>query len=405
MVDTAVAAAVAATLDHVLAGDSAVRAREEATAFDRLARGRQDRIVLLGSGGLGGRALAGLRAYGVEPLAFADNSIARQGTTIDGVRVMSPADAAREFGANAVFVVTIWGANSPHRFEHSRDQLRSLGCDVVVSFPQLFWKYPRATLPHYLMDLPHRLLEQKQDVRAAYDLWEDDVSRIEYVSQVRFRLLADFDGLAHPVTHPQYFPDDLFAWRSDEWILDGGAYDGDTVRTLVELHGDTFGHLHAFEPDPSNFAKLTAAVAALPPDLRVKFSCSQVALASEAGTLHLDALGNASSVTSSVAATGTIAVPAETIDTLIGDAHPTFLKLDIEGAETDALRGARRTIERDGPVLAICVYHRQDHLWSIPLMLRAWRDDYAFFLRPHNEEGWDLICYAVPRARLSRRAP
>jgi FkbM family methyltransferase len=393
-----------ASLDQLLAGDAAALARDERTVFDRLARGRQDRVVLLGSGGLGRRALAGLRAYGVEPLAFADNSIGRQGTTIDGVRVMSPADTAREFGANAVFVVTIWGANSPHRFEQSREQLRALGCDVVVSFPQLFWKYPRATLPHYLMDLPHQILEQKQDVRAAYDLCEDDASRVEYVSQVRFRLLADFDGLSHPVKHPQYFPDDLFAWRSDEWILDGGAYDGDTVRSLVALHGANFGHLHAFEPDPSNFAKLTAAVAALSAELQAKFTCSQVALASEAGTLHLDALGNASSATSVVAASGTIAVPAATIDTLIGDAHPTFLKLDIEGAEPDALLGARHTIERDGPVLAICVYHRQDHLWSIPLMLRAWRDDYALFLRPHNEEGWDLICYAVPRARLSRVA-
>jgi FkbM family methyltransferase len=395
----------AALLDHLLAGDAATLARDEAAAFDRLARGRQDRIVLLGSGGLGRRALAGLRAYGIEPLAFADNSIARQGTLVDGVRVISPADAAREFGANAVFVVTIWGANSPHRFEHSRDQLRSLGCDVVVPFPQLFWKVPRATLPHYLMDLPHRILEVKEDVRAAYDVWDDDASREEYVSQVRFRLLADFDGLAHPVKHPQYFPDDLFAWNNTEWILDGGAYDGDTVRTLIALHGSKFGHLHAFEPDPANFAKLTAVVAALPLELQRKITCSQIALASEAGTLHLDALGNASSVTSATAAVGTIAVPADTIDTLIGDGHPTILKLDIEGAEPDALLGAKRTIERDGPVLAICVYHRQDHLWRIPLMLRAWRDDYAFFLRPHNEEGWDLICYAVPRARLTRNVP
>ena len=400
-----VAPSNAATLDQLLAADATVVAGEEAMTFDRLARDRQDRIVLLGSGGLGRRALTGLRAYGVEPLAFADNSAARQGTTIDGVLVLSPADAAREFGATAVFVVTIWGANSPHRFEHSRAQLNALGCDVVVQFPPLFWKYPRATLPHYLVDLPHHILKQTQDVRAAYDVWEDDASRAEYVSQVRYRLLADFDGLAHPVQHPQYFPDDLFAWRSDEWILDGGAYDGDTVRTLVALHGANFGHLHAFEPDPSNFAKLTAAVAALPAVLQAKFTCSQVALASEAGTLHLDALGNASSVTSAVAASGTIAVPADTIDKLIGDAHPTFLKLDIEGAEPDALLGAQKTIRRDGPVLAICVYHRQDHLWSIPLMLRAWRDDYAFFLRPHNEEGWDLICYAVPRARLSRIAP
>lgn len=394
-----------AALDALLTDDAAQRAQDEVHTFDRLTRGRENRIVLLGSGGLGRRALAGLRAYSVEPLAFADNSVTRQGTTVDGVRVLSPAAAAREFGRDSVFVVTIWGANSPHRFAHSRDQLTALGCDIVVSFPSLFWKYPDATLPHYLMDLPHRILEQKRDVRAAYDLWEDDASRFEYLSQVRFRLLADFDGLAHPVKHPQYFPDDLFAWRSDEWILDGGAYDGDTVRALVELHGSNFGHLHAFEPDPSNFLKLTNTVAELPPALRAKFTCSQVALASEPGTLHLDALGNASSATSAVASSGTIAVPAETIDALIGDAHPTFLKLDIEGAEPDALHGARRTIERDGPVLAICVYHRQDHLWSIPLMLREWRNDYAFFLRPHNEEGWDLICYAVPRARLSRPVP
>ena len=84
---------------------------------------------------------------------------------------------------------------------------------------------------------------------------------------------------------------------------------------------------------------------------------------------------------------------------------PTFIKLDIEGFEIDALHGGRKTIERNAPVLAICVYHRQDHLWRIPLLLSELRNDYAFFLRPHNEEGWDLVCYAVPRARLTGTAP
>ena len=89
---------------------------------------------------------------------------------------------------------------------------------------------------------------------------------------------------------------------------------------------------------------------------------------------------------------------------LVGDGRPTFIKLDIEGFEIDALRGGRETIRRHGPVIAVCVYHFQDHLWKIPLLLREWRNDYALFLRPHNEEGWDLVCYAVPRGRLSRNA-
>jgi FkbM family methyltransferase len=385
-------------LDALLSCDPAARRVSERHEFDRLSGGRD--IVLMGAGGLGRRALAGVRRHGVEPLAFADNGLERQGTTLDGLPVLSPEAAADKFGRRAAFVVTIWGANRPHRFAHSRQQLQSLGCDVVCSFPALFWKYSDALLPFYLQDLPSRLLDDRDAVRRAFNLWEDAASRAEYVAQVRFRLTADFDGLAHPVQHKQYFPDDLFLWSEDEWIVDGGAYNGDTVRMVSTMHGERFGHVLALEPDPGNFIQLQATVAALSPAARAKVDCRQGALGSERSTLHLDATGTAASTTSVAPSAGTIAVSAETLDSLVAGARPTFIKLDIEGFEVDALEGARQTIERDAPILAICVYHRQDHLWRIPLLLRRWRDDYAFFLRPHNEEGWDLVCYAVPRARL-----
>ena len=89
-------------------------------------------------------------------------------------------------------------------------------------------------------------------------------------------------------------------------------------------------------------------------------------------------------------------------DELLEHEHPTFIKMDIEGAEPDALRGARATIARHRPILAVCVYHLQDHLWSIPLTLREMCGEYDFVLRPHNEEGWDLVCYGVPRERSRR---
>jgi len=47
----------------------------------------------------------------------------------------------------------------------------------------------------------------------------------------------------------------------------------------------------------------------------------------------------------------------------------------------------------------VSVYHQQNHLWRIPLFLKTLSPDYHFFLRPHNEEGWDLVCYAVPEER------
>jgi len=373
----------------------------EASEFDRLSRGRP--IVLMGAGGLGRRALAGLRRRALEPIAFADNG--RSGSSIDGVPVLSPQEAARQYGQSAAFVVTIWGAHLSHRFEHSREQLRTLGCDVVLPFPPLFWKLGDAVLPFYLQDLPSRAVEQRASVLAGYDLWADDRSRAEYVAQVGLRAAADFDRLPHPVPGGQYFPDDIFTWSDDEWILDGGAYDGDTVRALAQYRDNRYAHLLSVEPDPANFERLLASVAALPREIRQRVECRPVALGARRTTLHLEATGTAGSATATGASATSVAVEAETIDALVGSARPTYIKLDIEGFEPDALAGGRETIRRHAPVLAVCVYHLQDHLWRIPLMLRDWCPDASMFLRPHNEEGWDLVCYVVPPHRLVRRAP
>ncbi len=384
-------------LEALLARDADSLRRSERQAFDRFSRGRN--IVLMGAGRLGQRTLQGLREHGIEPLAFADNNPMRP-EVVDGLMVLDPASAAREFGRHAVFVVTIWGANSPHRFAHSRDQLTTLGCDLVCPFPLLYWKYAETLLPFYLQDLPSKVLDERDAILDAFELWSDDASRHEYVAQVRLRLDGDFDGLPAPVRYPQYFPPDLYTWSATERIVDGGAFDGDSIRALLSVRGDAFGHLLAIEPDPSNFQRLQQTVAALPASVRARIDVRRVALDARERTLHLEATGTAASATQSAEIAGAVTVAAAPIDRLVEGPAPTFIKLDIEGFEPEALEGARETIERHGPVVAVCVYHQQAHLWRIPLTLARWRDDFAFFLRPHNEEGWDLVCYAVPRARL-----
>ncbi len=82
------------------------------------------------------------------------------------------------------------------------------------------------------------------------------------------------------------------------------------------------------------------------------------------------------------------------------DEKPTYIKMDIEGYEASAIEGAREIIQQHQPVLAICVYHKQQDLWQIPLLMKSLCGDYQLFLRPHLDEGWDLVCYAIPRKRL-----
>ena len=78
---------------------------------------------------------------------------------------------------------------------------------------------------------------------------------------------------------------------------------------------------------------------------------------------------------------------------------PTFIKMDIEGAEIEALAGSTEIVSANQPVLGISSYHMPDHLWRIPLQIASMSNGYSFFLRPHNEEGWDLVTYAISRER------
>ena len=87
------------------------------------------------------------------------------------------------------------------------------------------------------------------------------------------------------------------------------------------------------------------------------------------------------------------------LDDALAGAEVSFIKMDVEGAELDALEGARAIITSQRPVLALSAYHRQDHLWRIPQMIRGMSDDYHLVLRAHRLDGWETVCYAIPEER------
>ena len=88
------------------------------------------------------------------------------------------------------------------------------------------------------------------------------------------------------------------------------------------------------------------------------------------------------------------------LDQVAAGERPTFIKLDVEGDELAALRGGRRTLEESQPVVAVCVYHRPEDLWSIPLFLHEALPAHSLFLRAHAWDGFELVAYAIPQARL-----
>ena len=342
-------------------------------------------LVLCGAGRLGRTTLRGLRAVGAEVLGFADNSPGMHGQQIDGCEVMSVDEAVRRHGREAVFVTTVYTARP------LRDQLTAMAVPVA-SARAVFFQHPAAFLPHAAVDWPESIATQAEDILEGLTVWADDASRTEYVAQVAWHTLAAVHVPPWTPAAQTYFPDGLVRLSDREVFVDCGAFDGDTLREFIRRQGDRFERLVAFEADPSNFRALEESIASLPPGMRERVVARRVAVHSERGTLRFSSAAGAGSA---VADRGDIEVEAEPLDDLLSDVGPTFIKMDIEGAEPDAIRGARRTLRVAAPTLAICLYHAREHLWQLPKAITEANPGYRLSLRRHSDECWETVAYAM----------
>jgi FkbM family methyltransferase len=368
---------------------------EEHYLDQALAADWKSNLLLFGAGPLGISTLHGLRRLGIPPIAFVDNRAELWGRTIDGVRVFSPADAVREFGVNVSFVVCIW------RSRVVMQQLAQLGCKSAVTFKGLFWKYPAEFLPNMRVDRPHLILESSDMVRRVFDALSDRDSRQEFTRQIEWLLQYEFDELPSLEYGEQYFEKDLFKLHNREVFVDCGAYTGDTFDGYLR-HNRRPLAFHGFEPDPDNFADLSEWRERQADALREQIHLYPYAASDRRKTLRFLPAG----VGSAADARGPLEIQAVTLDETLAEHSVTFIKMDIEGAELEALAGGARIIRNCRPVLAVCLYHRQDHLFAIPDKIKMLIPDCQLFIRRYGDQFGDVVCYAVPpeRGRCDRQA-
>jgi len=376
------------TVEHVLT--------REKTSFDQIASSFQNSLVLFGAGALGRFVLKGLRKAGVEPIAFADNDSRLWGARIDDLPILSPTDAVSVY-TEACFVVTVYHGAAVTR------QLRSLGCERIAPVAPLYWKYPDIFIPSSYFALPHEIVEQDHEIRAGYEVLSDDISRREFCEQILWRFRPDTEVLSpHLPEHETYFPDDLVAPLENEVFVDCGAFDGDSVRSFLAHRDNKFGKIYAVEPDPGNLEALRTWAASLEEGIGGRIVTLPYGISDRDATVFFRMTNTVGSTLLTDEKESSI--ECRKLDTLIAEMErPTYIKMDIEGAEPRALAGGADVLRSSQPVLAICVYHRCEHIWQIPSLIHSIFPGYRIFLRRYAEDCWEIVCYAVPPGRLVRK--
>jgi FkbM family methyltransferase len=390
---------VPSLVEELMSEPRDVTLERESSALERLLTECTGRVVIYGAGSTGRRTLACLRSIGVEPLAISDNDPERQRDGVVGAAVLRPEEAAARFGDSALFIVAIW--NAQHWYAETARELRKLGCTRVVPISSVYWRFAETFLPFFVIDLPNRVLDERDAVLRASRIWSDEQSSAEYLAHLRWRFQGDFEGLPGRPTHESYFADDIFE-LSRETLVDCGAYDGDTLASFLKRRGNDFIHIYAIEPSPEACGKLANFVSTLSPDIREKIGIHQIAVGAAPGVAHFDA---SSGVDSRISDAGTIVVNVEKLDSLCSDFPPTFVKMDIEGGEFGAIRGAEHIIKEARPILAICLEHFQHDLWRLPLLIHDTLPEYKMFLRTYEGDGWQTVVYAVPAERVLPHGP
>ena len=366
------------------------RARSEAYASERIPD--PTRVALYGAGNIGQETLRRLRAIGVEPVAYLDDTPSKQGAYKDGLQIVAPSRAVSLFGGDLGVLVTI--QNIKHSFRRTEARFRDEFGLRTLSFLGLPWRFPERIPSVHCMVPPESLLANASEILAFFDRLADDVSREEFVAQLRLRIFLDFDAI--PKVRPSaYFPPDVdLKVGKDATFIDAGAYDGDSLAAFLEAVGGSFREAIVIEPDAQNVERLQAFVAGLEPSVRDRIVLRTCAVGGAPGVLRFRASGDMNAALDEGGDQEVAVVP---LPDLVPERPGVYIKLDIEGAEPEALGASEKLIRAIRPTLAISAYHNPNDLWSLGLAVARQAEPYELFLRTHGVDGTDVVCYAVPQ--------
>jgi FkbM family methyltransferase len=205
-------------------------------------------------------------------------------------------------------------------------------------------------------------------------------------------IIPEAEMLFSAANGEQYFSLAEIPWGGEEVFVDCGVFDGASTLDFIdrcEKQGGTYSKVFSFEPDPANYLEAV--------DNLARFRDVKIF---NVGVGNHDGMAKflTRRASSCVGEAGTEEVRIVTLDKALEGERITFIKMDIEGCELDALRGAEKIIREQKPKLAVCVYHKFEDNWEIPGFIWSLNPEYRLFMRHYSKGLYETVLYALPQA-------
>lgn len=355
---------------------------------------KHERIVAFGAG-VGGKTLYNLlKKNGLDDrlIAWSDNNELKFGKTYmsDRLEVIRPFELVDRFGKNiCVFV-------SSSAYDLIKAQLLGYGIngDNIYLFNFAF------------MDLEYTdcefISDHMIDFERAYQKMADDKSKRIFEFILNYKITKNIEWLERmqPLVddeYYQYFDEGLFNFIKEESILDVGAYTGDTFEKFNNIYQENWNGYYGFEADKIIYEELKKIIKHQGKESNVH--TYNVAAWDKKTTLYFESNAGSSKMEKEITSLK-MAVEGDRIDDILQNAPISLVKMDIEGAELNALRGMEKLIKINKPILAICVYHLRDDYYRITDFIeQTLPGEYTFYFRQYRYTPTETVCYAIPKNR------
>jgi FkbM family methyltransferase len=268
------------------------------------------------------------------------------------------------------------------------------------------WSYTRAWAykKSYSSEMEMKRIEARaffeqntERVKYVSNLFYDDESKKTFNKIINFRQTGKKNDYISHGRQTQYFINDFFTYGKNEVYIDCGAYDGDTVENFLKLPNMEYEQIIIFEPNAENFKIIQKKLGSGVKTTEQQKILINAGVYSKDCELYLIDYQDGSIVSETPTGTkGEIIVKVKAIDNLENLKRTTFIKMDIEGAEMEALKGAKKTILRDRPRLAISIYHSDEDMLRIAEWIHALVPEYKLYCRHHSiyPFAFETILYA-----------